>query len=100
MSFAVEVVGNILILLGVALIISTLVGVKRFDDNLSKIHAVGISDIVAYPLCYTGLFLQNLDAQFSYKYIFLILILFATSPLVSHNIAKIIYDSNNKEKKQ
>jgi multicomponent Na+:H+ antiporter subunit G len=91
-----NIIGNIFLIIGIFTIISSLVGIVRIKDVLSKIHIVGISDVFGYPICYIGLMLKSFSYQFSVKYFSLIVIIMITSPVISHNISKIIFEDSKK----
>ena len=92
-----SVVGNLLIIIGLCLVLTSLLGIKRFEDSISKLHATAISDGFGMPLCYFGLFLLNITAPYSLKYILLVCLTIVTTPLISQAIAYFIYKSKKED---
>ncbi|MDX1917317.1 MAG: monovalent cation/H(+) antiporter subunit G [Rickettsiaceae bacterium] len=90
--------GNLMILVGLFLIFTTLIGVKKLQDPISKIHATGVSDSFGIPLCYFGFFILNIHNGLSLKYIILICLTITTGPLISQSIAYFIYSNKQKIK--
>lgn len=69
------------------------VGILKMPDFYSRVHPAGKSDTLAQVLIMTGLLLhtfhnENFDFHAGIKLIFIVIILFITSPLATHAITK------------
>ncbi|MDX1923732.1 MAG: monovalent cation/H(+) antiporter subunit G [Rickettsiaceae bacterium] len=93
LEWALGIGGHLIVWIGIFFIATSIVGVKRFSDSISKIHATSLSDSLGTPLCYIGFFLINISQGYSSKYLLIMILCFIISPLSSHSIAKFIYES-------
>lgn len=101
MSILTELIGNLFIILGIIFIFITILGIVKIKDNLTKIHAVSITDSLALPLCILGLIIKSGFNLFSVKLFVLMIIVIFISPTITHNIAKIIYNfKTNKDENE
>lgn len=85
--------GHGLIILGLFFILSAIIGIRRFEGVLPKIHAAGVADSLGYSLCYLGLAFLSCESNLFFKYILILVIILIVSPLVSHTIAKLTYET-------
>lgn len=88
MALAIDILSWVLILVGGAFGIIGGIGLLRFPDFFSRIHAAGITDTMCAPLIVAGLMLQSGLTLTTMKLVFLIVFLFLTSPTASHALAK------------
>ena len=89
MSNVVMLVSASLVIGGALLCVTGAIGVQRFPDFYSRIHAAGVTDTLGSALLIVGLMLQ---AGFDYlvlaKLLFILLFFFITIPTSSHALAK------------
>ena len=70
------------------------VGMLRFPEFFTRLHAAGITDTLGAGLIMLGLILQSGFSQNSLKIGVMLLLIFITSPTASHALAKAaVYDS-------
>ncbi len=94
-ELVVGAMGHILILIGCFFILTSVIGIKKFNDTFAKIHAASVSDSLGLPLCYFGLFLMNISSSHATKYLFIALMCLIFSPLISHSIAYFIHHNKS-----
>ena len=63
------------------------IGIHRFPDFFSRLHAAGITDTLCAVLILLGLGLQSGFSLTSFKLVLLVVFLFFTSPTASHALA-------------
>jgi multicomponent Na+:H+ antiporter subunit G len=88
MALALDILSWVMILVGGAFGIIGGIGLLRFPDFFTRIHAAGITDTMCAPLIIGGLMLQSGLTLTTVKLFFLIVFLFLTSPTASHALAK------------
>ncbi|MEJ2577153.1 MAG: monovalent cation/H(+) antiporter subunit G [Gammaproteobacteria bacterium] len=76
-----------LLLGGAFLGISGALGILRFPDFYSRLHAAGVTDTLCAALILTGLMLQAGLSLISVKLVFVLGFLWYTSPVASHALA-------------
>lgn len=82
-------IGSVLFLsIGSFLCISGGVGILRFPDFFTRMHAVGVTDTLATAMILIGLMLQNPDGLTVIKLIIILLMTLFISPTASHALAK------------
>jgi multicomponent Na+:H+ antiporter subunit G len=77
-----------LLLTGSFLCITGAVGLVRFPDFYTRMHAAGVTDTLTAALLLGGLMLQADSWIVLVKLIFVLLFLLLTSPTASHALAK------------
>ncbi|OOZ39515.1 sodium:proton antiporter [Solemya pervernicosa gill symbiont] len=88
MSAVIDLASWICLLGGGFLCITGGVGLLRFPDFFSRVHAVGVTETLAAPLLLLGVMLQmgfTLDAA---KLLMVLVFVLATNPTASHAMAK------------
>ena len=86
----------IFLLLGFACFVASTLGVYRFKDFYSRLHAAGISEACGLVLCSIGLLIhQGLNIT-GLKIFLIFFAVFLTSPIGTHIIVKVAY-KNHKE---
>lgn len=99
----------IFIVAGVFFFTTSTIGLLRFPDFYTRMHATGKGDTLGVLLTLAGLALHNLDHGFSVaaillslKILFIIVFIFIASPTATHVITKAGLDCNLKpwEKKE
>jgi len=83
-----EILGYIVIAIGIFLVLSGSLGMLRFPDFFSRIHAAGVTDSLGAPITIFGLILLDGFGQTSAKLLILMIILLVTSPTACHDITK------------
>ncbi len=76
------------LLTGSFLGISGAIGILRFPDFYSRIHAAGITDTLCASLILFGLMLQTQWDLVTLKLVIILVFIFFTSPTASHALAK------------
>jgi len=92
MDFSVTtVLGWLFLAAGSAFVLAGGVGLLRFPDFYSRIHAAGITDTMGAWLIVVGLMFSAGWTLVTAKLLMLLLFLVITSPLASHALAKAAY---------
>lgn len=92
----VEIIAYILLVLGIFFIISSIVGLLRFPDFYTKMHAAGVADSFGIPLALLGLSMLQSSWIGSLKVIAIILLFFLLSPTNTHALIKAAWISKLK----
>jgi multicomponent Na+:H+ antiporter subunit G len=104
-----SILAVIFIVAGVFFFTTSTIGLLRFPDFYTRMHATGKGDTLGAFLTLTGLALYNLDHGFSVdailvsiKILFIALFIFIANPTATHAITKAGLDCNLKpwEKKE
>ena len=88
MDAALDVLSWIFLLTGGFLGITGAVGLFRFPDFFSRLHAASVTDTLCAGLIILGLMLQAPDLMMVIKLLLILLILTYTSPTAAHALAK------------
>jgi multicomponent Na+:H+ antiporter subunit G len=83
----IEILSGTFLLAGGALGIVGGIGIHRFPDFYSRMHAVGISDTLCTMLILVGLGLQAGWSIAAFKLALIFVFVFFTSPTASHALA-------------
>ncbi len=94
MDTAVSYAAGILIILGMILFLLGAIGILRFPDFFTRMHAAGKCDTLGALLVVTGIALYNGFAIGSLKIIFIAVFIFLTSPTATHSIARAAMKNN------
>jgi len=73
---------------GIFLGISGAVGVLRFPDFFTRLHAAGVTDTLSAGMILAALMLQTGLSLVTVKLVFILLFLWYTSPVASHALAR------------
>ena len=104
-----SILAVIFIVTGVFFFTTSTIGLLRFPDFYTRMHATGKGDTLGALLTFTGLALYNLDHGFSVaailvsiKVMFIALFIFIANPTATHAITKAGLDCSVKpwEKKE
>ena len=87
------IAGGALIAVGLAFQAVAALGVLRFKDVYSRLHVIGILDTLGCPLVLLGCVVLSGAGLFSVKVLVAIGVLYATSPLVGHMLARAALES-------
>jgi len=82
------------LLLGSFLCLSGGVGIIRFPDFYTRMHAVGVTDTLGAGMILIGLMLQNPGVLVVLKLLLILLMTVFISPVASHALAKAAYKNN------
>jgi multicomponent Na+:H+ antiporter subunit G len=88
MSQVLDIISWIAILGGAFFSITGAVGLYRFPDYYSRVHAAGMTDTLGALLILVGLTLQNGWDLNVAKYIFIFIFILYTGPTATHALAK------------
>jgi multicomponent Na+:H+ antiporter subunit G len=88
MALLLDLLSFAMLLGGVFLGISGAVGVIRFPDFYTRIHAAGVTDTLSAGLILGGLMLQAGLTLVTLKLAFILMFLWITSPVASHALAR------------
>ncbi|NMP16068.1 monovalent cation/H(+) antiporter subunit G [Thalassotalea sp. Y01] len=83
-----DIVSSILLIAGVFFGLSGAMGIFKFPDFFTRIHAASITDSIATILIISGLLLQTSFDLNTAKLLFILVFLMITSPTASHALAK------------
>ena len=85
---------TIFLCVGLFFEVSAVIGVYRFDTALRRMHAAALGDTLGLFFILLGMLVANgLDLN-AVKYLMLIFLLWNTSPIASHLIGKLEYETN------
>ncbi|QOD37908.1 monovalent cation/H(+) antiporter subunit G [Candidatus Wolbachia massiliensis] len=90
-------IGHILIFLGICLITISTIGVVRFPDFYTRLHAAGITDSSGAMLLLIGFALHNEFSINTIKIMLLILIIWIANSTNSYILARTYYKSKEKK---
>lgn len=88
METALTFIAQLCLLAGTFLIVSGGVGVLRFPDFYTRMHAAGITETLATVLILGGLMLMAGWSLVLFKLFLIMLFIMLTSPTASHALAK------------
>lgn len=91
MDLLINIFSSILLLFGVLLGISGAIGLFRFPDFYTRMHAAGITDTLCTASIIAGLVLQSGFTLITVKLIFILLFTWYTSPASGHALIKAAY---------
>lgn len=83
-----EVVGGLFMVAGGLFGVVGAIGVLRFPDFFTRMHAAGITDTLCAALVLTGLMLQGSSWQTVVKLILVLAFLLFTTPTATHALAR------------
>jgi multicomponent Na+:H+ antiporter subunit G len=82
------------LLLGSFLCLSGGVGIIRFPDFYTRMHAVGVTDTLGAGMILIGLILRNSEGLVELKLLLILVMTIFISPVASHALAKAAYRNN------
>ena len=98
----IEIISYVLIAMGLFFFTTTTIGILRFPDFYSRMHAAGKGDTLSSLLVLMGLALYNLhhlsvdSLLVSIKIMFISVFVFMASPAATHHIIEAGYDADIK----
>lgn len=96
MAVVIEICSGFFLFVGSFLILSGGIGLLRFPDFYSRMHAAGVTETLATSMILIGLMLQLPDALVVIKLVFILLFTLLISPTAGHALAKAAYHSSHK----
>jgi multicomponent Na+:H+ antiporter subunit G len=94
MNILLEISSGICLLLGCFLCLSGGVGILRFPDFFTRMHAVGVTDTLGAGMILIGLMLQNPTGLVLLKLLMILLPTLFINPTASHALAKAALRNN------
>ena len=91
LSTLVDLLSWLLILVGTTFCIIGGIGLVRFPDFYSRIHATGLTDTLGAGLILNGLMLQSGFSLVTAKLVFVLVFLLVTGPTANHALVKAAY---------
>jgi multicomponent Na+:H+ antiporter subunit G len=88
MDIVIAVVSAIFLLLGGFLCVTGGVGILRFPDFYTRIHATGVTDTLGAGLILIGLMLQVPDVLVLVKLVIILLMTLFINPVATHALAQ------------
>lgn len=88
MSEILKWVSDIFLLAGSFLCITGGVGLLRFPDFFTRVHAAGVTETLATPLLLIGLMLQMDWSLDTVKVLMILIFVLITNPTATHSMAK------------
>ena len=82
-----QVSSTVFLLIGSFLCLSGGVGILRFPDFYTRMHAVGVTETLATAMILIGLILHNPDFLVDVKLVIILLMTLFISPTASHTLA-------------
>jgi multicomponent Na+:H+ antiporter subunit G len=94
MNLILEIASGFCLLLGSFLCLSGGIGILRFPDFFTRMHAVGVTDTLGAGMILIGLMLQNPQGIVLLKLMMILLFTLFTNPTASHALAKAALRNN------
>lgn len=88
LSGIISIVSSVSLLLGSFLLLTGAIGLLRFPDVYSRMHATGVSETLGAGLILFALMLQSPSFIVFFKLLFIFLFLWLTGPTAGHTLAK------------
>lgn len=88
MELIIDIASWALLLAGGAAMIISAVGINRMPDVYTRLHAASVADTLGAGLLLTGLMLQAGLSLVTAKLVIILAILFFTSPVAGHAVAR------------
>jgi multicomponent Na+:H+ antiporter subunit G len=88
MEFILSLLSGFFLLFGSFLCLSGGVGILRFPDFYTRMHAAGVTDTLAAAMILIGLMLQNPETLVIIKLMFILLMTLFISPAASHALGQ------------
>lgn len=88
MNTLMEMSSSLFLLIGSFLCISGGVGILRFPDFYTRLHAVGVTDTLATAMILIGLMLQHPEGLVVVKLLIVLLMTLFINPTASHALAQ------------
>ncbi|AKH68383.1 multisubunit sodium/proton antiporter, MrpG subunit [Spongiibacter sp. IMCC21906] len=99
MNDLIQIMSALLLLSGCFLIFTGALGVLRFPDTLSRMHAAGVTETLATTLLLAGLMLLAGWSLVLLKLLMILLFILFTSPTASYALAKATWRNQQEDGK-
>lgn len=96
MEMIIDLLSWICLMLGCALGLSGAIGVFRFEEFYTRLHAASVTDTLCVFFVVVGLMLQSGFSLVSVKLLMIIGLLWLTSPVASHALIRSAYQTGLK----
>ena len=93
----INTIGSLFILLGAFFIVSGMLGLIRFPDTFTKLHASSVTEVVGIPLTLIGLAMIQVTFFAAAKILVLIPIIWVVGPVAQNALAKAAYKVKKEE---
>jgi multicomponent Na+:H+ antiporter subunit G len=90
-----EVIGWLFIVPGAILCVIGGIGLLRFPEFYSRMHAAGVTDTLGAALVLLGLMSQSADWTVALKLVVILFFLYVTSPTAAHALIHAAYSSGH-----
>ena len=98
MNFIIDSLSWISLLIGCGLGLSGAIGIFKFKDFYTRLHAASITDTLCVFFIVAGLILQSGFTLVSVKLILVVALLWLTGPVASHALIRSAYQTGLKPK--
>ncbi|MEM7407891.1 MAG: monovalent cation/H(+) antiporter subunit G [Pseudomonadota bacterium] len=88
MQIVLDVLGWLLMLTGGGLVVVGAIGMLRFPDMYTRMHAASVTETLGLGLLLTGMLIHATTWLVAIKLVLLGILLFVTNPTSSHALAK------------
>lgn len=88
MDIVITIISGFFLLIGSFLCVSGGVGIIRFPDFYTRMHAVGVTDTLGTAMILTGLMVLSTDLLVFAKLVMVLLLTLLVGPTTSHVLAK------------
>jgi len=96
MDLIIDGVSWIFLMIGSALGLSGAIGIFRFKEFYARLHAASVTDTLCVFFIVSGLVLQSGVNLVTVKLIFVVVLLWLTSPVASHALIRSAYQTGLK----
>ena len=86
-SFFLDLASGVLLLVGSVFVLSGGVGLVRFPDFYTRVHAAGVTDSAGAGLILLGLLMQTTDWETAVRLVLILLFMLLTGPTATHVLA-------------
>ena len=83
-----EIISSVLLALGAFFSLTGAVGLFKFPDFFTRVHAASVTDSIATILIVLGLILRTEFDLVAVKLLFILIFMLLTSPTATHALAK------------
>ncbi len=87
-ALALDLASAVLLVVGASFAVIGGIGLVRLPDFFTRMHGAGITDTLGAGLIIAGLMLQSGFSLATVKLVFIIMLLWLTSPTATHALAK------------
>jgi len=96
MAIIIDIISWVFLLIGSALGLSGAIGIFRFKEFYTRLHAASVTDTLCVFFIVTALILQSGMNLVSVKLIIVIALLWITGPVASHALVRAAYQTGLK----